>query len=83
MSRSELYATAIQEYLKAHRNEGVTEALNQVYREEPSSLDPVISAIQAASLSRDVEWHGEKPKGLRGIVVRGEPVSETIIRDRG
>ncbi|MEA2601772.1 MAG: hypothetical protein QOF89_2764 [Acidobacteriota bacterium] len=29
-----------------------------------------------------VEWQGGKPKGLRGIVVRGEPVSETIIRDR-
>jgi hypothetical protein len=29
-----------------------------------------------------VEWAGGKPKGLRGIVVRGEPVSETIVRDR-
>jgi hypothetical protein len=29
-----------------------------------------------------VEWQGGKPKGLRGITVRGEPVSETIIRDR-
>ncbi|HKI01952.1 MAG TPA: hypothetical protein VKK31_08235 [Thermoanaerobaculia bacterium] len=29
-----------------------------------------------------VEWQGGKPKGLRGVVVRGEPVSETIIRDR-
>ena len=23
-----------------------------------------------------------KPKGLRGVTVRGEPVSETIVRDR-
>lgn len=30
----------------------------------------------------EVELHGGKPKGLRGIAVRGEPVSETIIRDR-
>jgi len=29
-----------------------------------------------------IEWDGGKPKGLRGVVVRGEPVSETIIRDR-
>ena len=29
-----------------------------------------------------VEWQGGKPKGLRGIVVRGEPVSETIIKYR-
>jgi len=55
VSRSELYATAIEEYLKSRRSEGVTEALNRVYREEPSSLDPVIAAIQAASLPRD-EW---------------------------
>jgi len=55
MSRSELYATAVEEYLKSHRSEGVTEALNRIYREEPSNLDPVISAIQAASLPRD-EW---------------------------
>jgi hypothetical protein len=82
VSRSELCATAIEEYLRSHRNEGVTEALNRVYREEPSGLDPVISAIQAASLPRDVEWQGGKPKGLRGVVVRGEPVSETIIRER-
>lgn len=55
ISRSELYATAIEEYLKSHRNEGVTETLNRIYREEPSNLDPVIVAIQAASLPRD-EW---------------------------
>jgi predicted DNA-binding protein len=82
VSRSELYARAIEEYLRSHRNGSVTEALNRVYREEPSGLDPVVSAIQAASLPPEVEWHGGKPKGLRGIVVRGEPVSETIIRDR-
>ena len=55
VSRSELYARAIEEYLKSRRSEGVTEALNRVYREEPSSLDLVIAAIQAASLPRD-EW---------------------------
>ncbi len=55
MSRSELYARAIEEYLKSRRSEGITEALNRVYREEPSNLDPVIAAIQAASLPRD-EW---------------------------
>lgn len=55
MSRSELYATAIEKYLRSHRNEEVTAALNRIYREEPSNLDPVIAAIQAASLPRD-EW---------------------------
>lgn len=55
VSRSELYARAIAEYLKSRQSEGITEALNRVYREEPSNLDPVIAAIQAASLPRD-EW---------------------------
>jgi metal-responsive CopG/Arc/MetJ family transcriptional regulator len=55
MSRSEFYATAIKEYLKAHRKEAVKAALDRVYREQPSELDPVVAAIQAASLSRD-EW---------------------------
>jgi metal-responsive CopG/Arc/MetJ family transcriptional regulator len=55
ISRSELYAAALGEYLRSHRDEGVTEALNRVYQEEDSSLDPVLEAVQAASLSRD-EW---------------------------
>ena len=55
VTRSELYARAIAEYLKSRRSEDITEALNRVYREEPSNLDPVIAAIQAASLPRD-EW---------------------------
>ena len=32
---------------------GVTERLNEVYRDEESSLDPVMAAIQSASLTRD------------------------------
>ncbi|HYO15822.1 MAG TPA: hypothetical protein VE685_21695 [Thermoanaerobaculia bacterium] len=55
VSRSELYAAALQEYLRSHRKQGVTEALNRVYEEEDSSLDPVLAAIQGVSLPRD-EW---------------------------
>ncbi len=29
-----------------------------------------------------VKWNGGKPKGLRGIKVRGKPVSETMLEDR-
>jgi prevent-host-death family protein len=29
-----------------------------------------------------LEWQGGKPKGLRGVTVQGEPVAETVIRDR-
>ncbi len=53
LSRSELYANAIAEYLRSHRREAVTETLNRIYEQEPSGLDPVIAAVQAASLRED------------------------------
>lgn len=55
MSRSELYANAVSQYLQEHRNEGVTEKLNEVYQMESSTLDPVSRALQFASLQKD-EW---------------------------
>jgi metal-responsive CopG/Arc/MetJ family transcriptional regulator len=55
LSRSELYSKALQEYLCAHREEGVTEALDRIYEEEDSSLDPVLASIQGASLPKG-EW---------------------------
>jgi metal-responsive CopG/Arc/MetJ family transcriptional regulator len=53
LSRSELYARAIQLYLQTHRYHGITEALNQVYDAEASELDPAIRAAQARSLPKD------------------------------
>jgi len=55
ISRSELYATAIESYLQRYRDEEITEALNRVYAEEDSSLDPGIAAMQWSSIPRD-EW---------------------------
>jgi metal-responsive CopG/Arc/MetJ family transcriptional regulator len=54
-SRSELYARALQAYLQAHRYHGITDALDQIYATEPSSLEPAITAAQARILPRD-EW---------------------------
>ncbi len=56
-SRSELYATALAEYLKRHRFQGVTERLDAVYQAQPedSQLDPVLDALQLRSLPRE-EW---------------------------
>lgn len=45
-------------------------------------LSPERRALAKLVSEGAVEWQGGKPKGLRGVVVRGEPVSETIIRDR-
>jgi metal-responsive CopG/Arc/MetJ family transcriptional regulator len=53
VSRSELYANAVSEYLKQHKGEGLTEKLNQVYSKESSNLDPVLQALQSASIEEE------------------------------
>jgi metal-responsive CopG/Arc/MetJ family transcriptional regulator len=53
LSRSELYANALESYLRSHQGEEITAALNHVYAEEDSSLDERWGALQAGSLSRD------------------------------
>jgi metal-responsive CopG/Arc/MetJ family transcriptional regulator len=55
MSRSELYAAAIQQYLREHRGEGVTERLDEIYGSEPGRLDPGLSQLQTLSLPKE-EW---------------------------
>ena len=55
MSRSELYAKAVQAYLAANRTEGVTKALNRVYSKVTGGLDPVLARIQSASLPHE-KW---------------------------
>jgi predicted transcriptional regulator len=55
MSRSQLYAQAVEIFVRTHHRSGITEALDRVYAKEPSGLDPQWSAAQAASLPAD-EW---------------------------
>lgn len=55
MSRSELYAMALRTYLQEHRDEGITERLDEIYGAEPDSLDPLLLRLQALSLPQD-EW---------------------------
>lgn len=55
VSRSELYARALEAFLRHHRKAAITQRLNEVYKDQPAELDPVIAAIQSASLSRD-DW---------------------------
>lgn len=50
MSRSELYARAVEEFVNAHCHANVTEKLNQVYSESPSALDSVVAEMQSLSL---------------------------------
>ncbi len=55
MTRSELYAKALRDYLREHRGEGITERLDEVYGAEESVLDPVVAKLQGRSLPDD-EW---------------------------
>jgi len=57
LSRSELYATAIAEYVNGQRFLGVREQLDAVYGSNPdeSKLDPVLTRLQSASLGKD-DW---------------------------
>jgi metal-responsive CopG/Arc/MetJ family transcriptional regulator len=58
MSRSELYANAVAEYVNSERYMGVRERLDAVYggSDPPDSrLDPVLAQLQTASLAKD-EW---------------------------
>ena len=55
ISRSELYARAVEGFVQTRRGEEVTAALNRVYAEEPSELDPVLAKLQFNALRRD-DW---------------------------
>ncbi|MEZ4424831.1 MAG: ribbon-helix-helix protein, CopG family [Gemmatimonadota bacterium] len=55
VSRSELYARAMAEYLAKHRAEGVTDQLNRVYMDELSGLPADVRRAQARSVET-AEW---------------------------
>jgi metal-responsive CopG/Arc/MetJ family transcriptional regulator len=55
VSRSELYARALAEYVAKHRADQLTQRLNAVYAAEDSALDPGLAQLQTRTLPRD-EW---------------------------
>ena len=55
VSRSQLYTTAVSEYLRENRHEQITEKLNEVYAKESSHLDPVLYDLQSSSLN-EKDW---------------------------
>ena len=55
MSRSELYARAVAEYVAEHRHVRLKERLDEIYGAEPSSVDLSLLDAQAASLP-DEDW---------------------------
>jgi metal-responsive CopG/Arc/MetJ family transcriptional regulator len=55
ISRSALFSTAVEEYIQHHRQDNVTERLNEVYSTESSSLDPVLGRLQHLSVGQE-KW---------------------------
>jgi metal-responsive CopG/Arc/MetJ family transcriptional regulator len=55
VSRSELYATAVAEFLAKHHHAKVTERLDQVYGQQSSRLERPLRRAQTRSL-RATEW---------------------------
>jgi len=53
VSRSELYATALAEFVAKHADTEITARLNAVYADEDSSLDPALRGAQRQSIGRE------------------------------
>ncbi|MEQ8971194.1 MAG: hypothetical protein RIE73_12460 [Coleofasciculus sp. C1-SOL-03] len=53
LSRNQLYAMALQDYLQAHKQDQITQQLDAVYGDESSSLDPLFVQLQAHTLSEE------------------------------
>jgi metal-responsive CopG/Arc/MetJ family transcriptional regulator len=54
VSRSELYAKAIAEFLKCQRDGAITERLNEVYSRNAAKVDSRLHRAQLKSLEKDV-----------------------------
>ena len=57
ISRSELYARALATLIEKHREDVITERLNEIYGPggEPSSIDREVAIVQGLSLGRE-KW---------------------------
>ena len=55
MSRSELFAQAVEAYIEAHKHSGLVEALDAVYTEESPTLDQALAQMQWTSLPKG-DW---------------------------
>jgi metal-responsive CopG/Arc/MetJ family transcriptional regulator len=53
LSRSELYAKAVEQYVKQYEAENLAALINQACEEVGTSLDPALRKRQDASLTRD------------------------------
>ena len=55
LSRSQLFTVAMSEYMKLHKYDDVTEALNRVYSNTEESIDNDFLLMQMHSIQKE-EW---------------------------
>jgi metal-responsive CopG/Arc/MetJ family transcriptional regulator len=53
VSRSQLYARAIEEYLAERQDALITERLNALYPQEQESVDPALTVAQLGAIGRE------------------------------
>jgi antitoxin MazE6 len=56
LSRSELYAKAVAEYVARHHGEQVTARLDAIHGQEDARPEPVLAQLQTRALSREALW---------------------------
>jgi len=55
MTRSSLFTAAVDEYIHHHREDGVTQKLDEIYGKDDSALDPELARHQAGFLRKE-DW---------------------------
>jgi antitoxin MazE6 len=55
LSRSELYAEALRDYLKRRNGEWITEAINKVLEETTNDIDPSLVQAQIRAVGKE-KW---------------------------
>jgi metal-responsive CopG/Arc/MetJ family transcriptional regulator len=53
VSRSRMYASALQDFVAKHKSKSVTDRLNAVYASRDSTLDETLRQMQARSLEKN------------------------------
>ena len=55
VSRSELYSTAVRDYVEQHKVRNITAELDAIYAVEDSTLDENLRILQVSTLERE-DW---------------------------
>ena len=50
---------------------------------ELAPLSPEIRGLLRLCAEGKIRWVGGKPEGLRGVTIKGKPISDTVLEDRG